>query len=77
MVGAYNGILPCFFFGIVSTLVSSIRKDRISRRAGLVRLDHVVDESVLRGDERAGEAIVEFGDFLLAQIAVAAASSRR
>src|SRR5579864_3035584 len=31
---------------------------------GLARLDHIVDESLLGGDERIGEALAEFGDLL-------------
>ncbi len=38
--------------------------------AGFMRLDHVVDEAVLRGDEGTGEAILEFRDLLLPEFAI-------
>ncbi len=38
--------------------------------AGFMRLDHVVDEAVLGGDERAGEPVIELRDLLLSQFAI-------
>src|ERR1700686_1823467 len=57
-----------FWHGIDLGFEHAERADQAS--AGFMRFDHIVYKPVFGGDEGAGEAVLEFRYFLLAQFAI-------
>ena len=59
-----RGMLPCFFGGFLSRLVSRRGERGDQLRARLARMDHFVDEAARGGDVGVGELLAELGDAL-------------